>query len=64
MNDNNFTNNTYIGTYLGGFHGLAKLLLFDKNFNVTDEILKMENQKMQNDSSIFGLQIVQGNNLQ
>ena len=42
MNDNNFTNNTYIGTYLGGFHGFAKLLLFDKNFNVTDEILKIE----------------------
>ena len=30
MNDNNFTNNTYIGTYLGGFHGFAKLLLLNK----------------------------------
>ena len=35
-----------------------------KNSGNRNEILKMENQKMQNDSSMkFGLKIVQGNHL-
>ena len=32
------TNNSYIGTYYGGFHGYAKLLILDKNaWNDTSE---------------------------